>query len=78
MPIGSRSSFSGVPALSIASAYSADMIEAKSMAMLAMNGACGAARVNFTVRSSTFSTDFSRLFMSMLAKYSYVPPETLL
>ena len=40
------------------------------MAMLAMNGACGAASVNLTVWSSTFSTDFKRLFMSMLAKYS--------
>ena len=70
MPTGSRSSFSGVPAFIIWSAYSADMIEAKSIAMLAMNGACGAARVNLTVRSSTFSTDLSRLPMSMLWKYS--------
>ena len=40
------------------------------MARLAMNGACGALRVNLTVWSSTFSTDLSRLPMSMLAKYS--------
>ena len=70
MPTGARSTFSGVPAASMASACSADMMEAKSIAMLAMKGASGRVRVKRTVLSSTFSTDSRRAGMSMALKYS--------
>ena len=51
VPMGSISTFSGVPALSIASAYSAERMEAKYHARSATNGASGCARVKRTVWS---------------------------
>jgi hypothetical protein len=44
VPIGSWSIFSGVPAFSIASAYSFDWMPAYSMARLDRNGASGELR----------------------------------
>ena len=70
MPTGSRSITSGVPAAFILSAYSADRIDAKSIAMLAMNGASGFFSTKRTVIGSTFSTLSTMFFMSMSSKYA--------
>ena len=59
MPIGIWSICSGLPALSSTSAYSADWIEAKSIARSARNGAFGSVSVILTVYGSTFSTDLT-------------------
>ena len=66
-----------MPASCIAWAYSADMIEAKSMASIARNGAAGCLSTNLTVCSSTASTACRSSGMPVLTKYSYEPPETL-
>jgi hypothetical protein len=70
VPTGLRSTFSGVPAAIIWSAYSAERTDAKSMPRLAIIGASGLVRVNLTVWSSTFSIDFKRSGMPMPLKYS--------
>ena len=76
MPSGCWFSISGVPASSIASAYSFDMIEAKSMPRFAIIGASGRFSTNLTVRSSTFSIDWMRSGIDMPLKYSQAAPET--
>ena len=55
----------------------AEEIEAKSIAMLAINGASGLLSTNLTVLSSTLSIDWMMFAMSMPTKYSYWPPEIL-
>ena len=70
MPIGSRSITSGVFAAIILSAYSADRIDAKSIAMSAMNGASGFFSTKRTVIGSTFSTLSTMSFMPMSSKYA--------
>ena len=42
-----------------------------------MNGASGRFNTNFTVMSSTFSTEARRPGMPIPWKYSQVPPETV-
>ena len=74
VPIGAWLTISGVPAAIIASAYSLDTIEAKSIARSATNAASGRFRVNFTVMSSTFSIDLTRSGMDIDSKYSQVAP----
>ena len=73
MPIGRWFSASGVPASSIASAYSFDTIEAKSIARLATKGASGRVRLKRTVMSSTFSIDSISSPMDIELKYSHEP-----
>ncbi len=68
---------SGLPAFSSASAYSFDMIVVKSIAMSAMNGACGTVSTKRTVKSSTLSIEARIFGKSMSSKYEYPPPETL-
>ncbi|MCY1361178.1 hypothetical protein D9M69_478360 [compost metagenome] len=68
MPTGSWSTFSGVPAFSIAMAYSFDWMPAYCIARLARNGASAWLSVIFTVWSSMRSTDFSSLGMPMSLK----------
>ena len=53
-----------------AETYSADMMEPKSMPMLAMKGASGSLSTNLTVCSSTLSIDFSRSWKPIELKYS--------
>ena len=65
VPIGSLSMISGVFAASIFWAYSAERMEAKSIAMSAMKGASGFFSTNFTVIASTFSTRSTMFFRSM-------------
>ena len=66
--MGSWSSFSGVPAFIMASAYSFDWIAANAMARSARNGASGEVRVKRTVWSSTFSIDFRSFGSAMSLK----------
>ena len=77
MPIGAGSIFSGVPAFSIASAYSLVWTPAYSIARSERNGASGLLSVIFTVMSSTFSTDFSNFDMPMSPKYEWLALVTL-
>ncbi|MCY1448110.1 hypothetical protein D9M71_647590 [compost metagenome] len=69
MPIGFWLMSSGLPCLSNCSAYSADWIEAKLMAMFWMNAASTSLRVNLTVLSSTFSTLVMLASIPMSVKY---------
>ena len=65
VPMGALFRSSLVPAASSASAYSLDTIDMKGMATLARNGASGWFSVTLTVRSSTFSTDFTSFGISI-------------
>ncbi len=68
VPIGSLSTISGVLAAIILSAYSAERMEAKSIAMSAMKGASGFFSTNFTDIASSFSTWSTMSFMPMSSK----------